>query len=65
MIETENPFVKLTTILLKITLWRSPMFLETKLSFYVTDIILLTEDIVGEIFSTVASLLGELGGKKY
>ena len=60
----ENQFVKLTTLLLKITLWRSPMFLETKLLLHIVDM-LVTEDIVGEIFSTAGSLLGELGGKKY
>ena len=64
MIEMENQFVKLTTLLLKITLWRSPMSLETKLLFHIVDM-LVTEDIVGEIFSTAGSLLGELGGKKY
>ena len=64
MIEMENQFVKLTTLLLKITLWRSPMFLETKLLFHIVDM-LVTEDIVGEIFSTAGSLLGELGGRKY
>ena len=64
MIEMENQFVKLTTLLLKITLWRSPMFLETKLLLHIVDM-LVTEDIVGEIFSTAGSLLGELGGKKY
>ena len=60
----ENQVVKLTTLLLKITLWGSPMFLQTKLSFHIVEM-LVTEDIVGEIFSTAGSLLGELGGKKY
>lgn len=60
----ENQVVKLTTLLLKITLWRSPMFLQTKLSFHIIEM-LVTKDIVGEIFSTAGSLLGELGGKNY
>ena len=64
MIEMENQVVKLTTLLLKITLWRSPMFLQTKLSFHIIEM-LVTKDIVGEIFSTAGSLLGELGGKNY
>ena len=64
MIEMENQVVKLTTLLLKITLWRSPTFLQTKLSFHIVEM-LVTEDIVGEIFSTAGSVLGELGGKKY
>lgn len=64
MIEMENQVVKLKTLLLKITLWRSPMFLQTKLSFHIVEM-LVTKDIVGEIFSTAGSLLGELGGKNY
>lgn len=60
----ENQVVKLKTLLLKITLWRSPMFLQTKLSFHIVEM-LVTKDIVGEIFSTAGSLLGELGGKNY